>query len=156
MINRNFEPRNDIIVIGVGNTLREDDGVGIRLVNRLKDFFSSRLKCIEILAPDIILSQEIAQYDNLLIIDAMTMKTDASFMLIPVEPDENYIPSGYTSHIFNWGAILAMTKEVYNHAPDTEFLGICSSNFGISEELSPACAANAEKALDFLREYCSQ
>lgn len=154
MMNKD-EPRKDLLVIGVGNTLREDDGVGIYLVNRLNNHFSFRLNCIEVCEPDIILAQKIAEFENLLIIDAI-INDNSSFKLITVEPAKSFIPSGFVTHIFNWGIILAMSEKFFGNAPKSEILGVSAFYFGFSESISPTCNDNAEKAFNFLVQYCSK
>lgn len=148
--------RKNLLVIGVGNTLREDDGVGINLVRRLKACFPSWLNCIEIYEPDIILAQKIADFDNLLIVDAMVIENNEPYRVIPLEPAKSFIPlGGFATHVFDWTTILAMAKELFDQSPEARVLGVSASNFGFSESLSPLCKANAEKAFDFLVQYCS-
>ncbi len=148
--------KTNLLVIGVGNTLREDDGVGINLVRRLKACFPTGLNCIEVYEPDIILAQEIAGFDNLLIVDAIVAEDDKPYKIIPIEAAKSFIPSGgFVTHIFDWSTILAMSKELFAGNPDTEVLGVSAFNFGFSESLSSPCKANAEKAFDFLVQYCS-
>ncbi len=150
------ESRKDLLVIGVGNTLREDDGVGIYLVNRLNNHFSFRLNCMEVYEPDVILAQKIAEFENLLIIDAMIMDNDSPFKLISVEPAKSFAPSGFVTHIFDWSIILAMSNEFFGNAPKSEILGVSAFYFGFSESISPSCNDNAEKTFDFLVQYCSK
>ncbi len=148
--------KTNLLVIGVGNTLRQDDGVGINLVRRLKSCFPPGLNCIEVYEPDIILAQEIAGFDNLLIVDAVVAEDDKPYRIIPIKPAKSFIPSGgFVTHIFDWSTILATSKELFAGNPDTKVLGVSAFNFGFSESLSPPCKANAEKAFDFLVQYCS-
>jgi len=156
MKNEAPEPRDDLIVIGVGNTLREDDGVGIFVAGLLNDFYDSRLNCFEVSAPDVLLSHQISEFNRLLIVDAMVMESGEAYRLIPVEPAKDYIPSGFTSHVFNWGEVLFLAVDLFGRAPRTEILGISAFRFGIAQDLSPACRANAEKAFRFLIQYCSK
>ncbi|MCP4349590.1 MAG: hydrogenase maturation protease, partial [Desulfobacterales bacterium] len=113
------------LVIGVGNTLREDDGVGINLVRRLKACFPSGLNCIEVYEPDIILAQEIAGFDNVLIVDAVAAEDDRPYRVIPIKPAKTFVPSGgFVTHIFDWSTVLAMSKELFAGNPDTKLLGV--------------------------------
>ncbi|MCP4111466.1 MAG: hydrogenase maturation protease [Desulfobacteraceae bacterium] len=142
------------LVIGVGNTLREDDGVGINLVRRLKVCFPSGLNCIEVYEPDIILAQEIAGLDNVLIVDAIVAEDDRPYRIIPLKPAKSFVPSGgFVTHIFDWSTILAMSKELFAGNPDTKLLGVSAFSFGFSESLSAPCKANAEKTFDFLASF---
>ncbi len=155
-VDNNRIPRNDLLVIGVGNTLREDDGVGMVLAGRLKSRFPS-LACMEVFAPDLLLAERMAEYDHVLILDAMPMEEDGEpFRIIPLEPARSVVPAvGFVTHVFDWGAVLAMAGQLFGKIPKTELLAISAGQFGFCETLSPGCAANAEKAFAFLMDYCT-
>ncbi len=150
------EPRKEILVIGVGNTLREDDGVGVHLVRKLQNSFSGRLDCLEVYDPDILLAEQMAEYAETLVIDAMIIEDGAPFRLVPLLPAKSMLPSaGFVTHAFDWGAVLKMTEELFGKTLKTSLVGVSARNFGISETLSPFCHSNAEKAFDFLMDYCA-
>ncbi len=149
------KPRNDILVVGVGNSLRGDDGVGLYLVRRLGEWFGGRLNCMEANDADILFAEQIAGYDELLVIDAMVLENGESFSVIKLEPTDTYVPSGFVSHIFEWGAVLALARDIYGKSPKASVLGVSTSNFEFSEALSPACETHADKAFQFLVRYCS-
>ncbi len=149
-------PRQDLLVIGTGNQIREDDGVGLLLLNRLRDYFQSKLSCLESYEPDILLAESIAEFRSVLIVDALVTTEDIPFRLIQLSAGESHIPQGgFISHVFDWRVILALSRDLFGGAGQAELLGISASNFGLSEKLSPPCAANAEKAFQFLINYCS-
>jgi hydrogenase maturation protease len=148
-------PRDDLLVIGIGNLVREDDGVGIMLVRRLNAHFSGGLRCLEIPAPDILLAETLAQSSHVLIIDAMR-ENSVPFRLIPLVPSKTIQPAGFVAHVLDWGAILAMSSEFFGKAPETTLLGVAAAHFGFSETLSASCQANADTAFEFLTRYCSK
>ncbi|MCP3953035.1 MAG: hydrogenase maturation protease [Desulfobacterales bacterium] len=148
--------RNDMLVLGVGNPLRGDDGVGIELVRRLREHFGAGLNCEELLAPDVILAERIAAFDHLLIIDALAEAQEAPYRFVDLAPAKSFMPAGsMVSHCFNWPAILAMAQELYGHAPKTRVLGIAARQVEFSEFLSPHCQENADKAFDLLVSLCA-
>jgi hydrogenase maturation protease len=148
--------REDLLVLGVGNPLRGDDGVGIELVRRLGEYFGPGLNRDELLAPDVILAERIAPYGHLLIIDALASSGDAPYQLKDLAPAPTFMPAGgMISHCFDWPAILAMATELYGRAPKTRVLGIAATQFHFSETLTPGCRKNADLAFDFLISYCS-
>ncbi len=149
---------HQLLVIGVGNDLRQDDGVGLHLARRFGEHFNGRLTVREEYGPDISLSQVVAQYRHLLIIDAMTPQerpgnTPEPFVLIPLTRSENFVPTGFTSHIFNWPQILAAAHELFHAAPATHLLGITAHDFGISQDLTPNCLKNAESAFQYMTKH---
>jgi hydrogenase maturation protease len=149
-------PRQELLVIGIGNTLREDDGVGIELVSRLREHFNAGLNCLEVYEPDIVLAETIAEFDDLLIIDALVIPENLPFKLVPLSAGESFIPAGgFLSHVFDWGVILALSRDLFGGPGEAKLLGISASSFGLSERLSAQCAANAEEAFRYLLDYCS-
>ena len=148
--------RKDLLVFGVGNPLRGDDGVGIVLLRRLQAHFGPGLNGKELLAPDVILAERIAAFDHLLIIDALAETQDAPYRLLDLAPAASFMPAGcMVSHCFDWPAILAMARELYGHSPKCQVLGIAAVRFEFSETLSPLCRKNADSAFDFLVSYCA-
>jgi len=148
------EPRKDILLVGVGNTLREDDGIGIILLRRLQAYYPGSLNCLEVMEPDISLAREIANYENLLVIDALTPAVADPYVLSPLVLVRVSSLGGFTSHLFSWGEILYTAGEVFGRAPKTELLGISAYDFGIGERISAACKKNADAAFEFLVDYC--
>jgi hydrogenase maturation protease len=149
--------RQDLLVVGIGNILREDDGVGFDLVHRLREHFGSDLNCLEVYELDIVLAETIAKFDELLVIDALVIDEEVPFKLVPLLASESYIPAGgFISHVFDWGAILALARDCFGSRAKATLLGISANRFGLSEQLSPACAAKADKAFQFLLDYCSE
>lgn len=150
------EVRKDLLVLGVGNPLRGDDGVGIELVRRLGAHFGADLSWDALLVPDVILSERIAAFEHLLIIDALAEMEAPPYRLMDLAPAKRLMPAGaMVSHCFDWPAILALAKEFFGRAPKTSVLGIGATRFDFSHTLSPDCRKNAEKAFAFLVSYCT-
>ena len=144
-------PCSSLLVIGVGNPLRGDDGVGLVLVRRLQAHFGSRLSTLEMMAPDVAWAERIAACRELLVIDAAADAAAAPFGLVDVAAASSPLPAGgWVSHRFDWPAILTLARQVYGRAPRTRLLAVCGVDFGIRESLSAACRQNAEAAFAFL------
>ena len=143
-------PCSRLLVIGVGNPLRGDDGVGLVLVRRLQAHFGSRLPTLEMMAPDVAWTERIAACRELLVIDAAAAAADP-FRLVDITAASSPLPAGgWVSHRFDWPAILTLARQVYGHAPRTRLLAIGGVDFGIRESLSAACRQNAQAAFAFL------
>jgi hydrogenase maturation protease len=149
--------RRDLLVIGIGNSLREDDGVGLELIRRLRDTFGSGLNCLEVYEMDIVLAETVANYKELLVIDARVADDAEPFKVLLLEAKEAAIPEGgFISHVFDWGMILALARDCFGADIEAKLLGVSASHFGMSESLTPRCAENAEHAYRFLVDYCSE
>ncbi|MDM8535940.1 hydrogenase maturation protease [Desulfobacterales bacterium HSG17] len=143
--------RDNLLIAGIGNTLRGDDRVGIFLMKKLEKHFLNTIKYLEIHAPDILMAETFSQFENLLIIDAICMDDDKPYKLIPIKPAKNIAPSpGFPAHVVGWDTILYTAREFFGHAPQTVLLGVAACDFDFSETLSTQCRANADKAFEFI------
>ena len=66
-----MEKQDRILVAGIGNTIRGDDGIGIYLTRRLKKVLPSRFDVKELSAGGLDLMQAISGYDKAILIDAI-------------------------------------------------------------------------------------
>ncbi len=151
--------RSDLIVLGVGNPLRGDDSVGLVVVRRLNEVFGPSLAAFETYEADPVLAERIAAFEELLIVDALPASTSGEdappFRLFDIEPGESVAtPGGFVSHVFDWGSVLALARDLFGHCPRARLIGIAACCFELSETLSPLCALGAEEALRFLASHC--
>lgn len=146
--------RDDIYVIGIGNPLREDDQVGLHLLERLQGHFSGGFQGLAVYEADIALTETLANVPTLLVIDALAGASEVPYRLIELRPAATIYPSGgYSSHLFNWPLLLAMARDLFGQAPQAYLCGVRAHSFGISETLSAACQADADAAFAFLCDY---
>jgi len=73
--------RQDLIVVGIGSTLRGDDRVGLDLVRRVQEHFGGELACLELSQPEVALAERLAGFDELLVVDAAVGQGD-----LPLHP----------------------------------------------------------------------
>lgn len=148
------EARRDLLVVGVGNPVREDDGVGLVLAQRLAAHFGPSLACLELFQADVGVAEQAAGFEHLLVIDAREGREGKPFELCPLVAAAGLSqPRGFVSHVFDWGQILALARDLFGRAPEAQLLAVSASSFGYSETLSAECAANAEQAFAFLVEH---
>jgi hydrogenase maturation protease len=124
------------LVIGYGNTLRSDDGLGWRAAELIA---ASRLgDHVEVqphhqLTPE--LAQPISEADLVIFIDADSRGTPGHVCCQRVEPSA--APSDFTHH-FNPGALLAMASHLFGRCPRTFIISVVGESFASGETLSPA------------------
>ena len=142
------------LIVGVGNPIRGDDAVGIRLAERLQKHFEPDLDCIILLEPDMALAEKISAYDELIVIDAVEDKQCEPYKLIALEPSgELTLRTRFcSSHVFDWPAILTTAGELFDHCPRASLLAVAGYEFDFSEEISTECLANADKAFEFIKQ----
>ena len=141
---KNLTP-GDILVIGVGNTLRTDDGVGIYLCDRIEKYFGDAVRGVKTYGPEILLAEAVSQARSLLVIDAV--EKGPPFRFVPLLPQQGpWDPGPFTSHLFSWPAILKASECLYGIFPESELLAVRGYDFGIGESMSEKCGRNADAA----------
>lgn len=147
------------LVIGIGNTLRGDDGVGWRLAEQVRGWKRPALEvsAVHQLTPE--LAPMLAAAGEVLFIDACF--ADACFSddgapgpcLVPLAPGA--LPSGTPrfSHHTTPESLLALAQRLYGRRPPAWCLRIPAHDDQLGTRLSPATAAQLGPARRALRRW---
>jgi hydrogenase maturation protease len=145
---------DDLLVVGIGNPLRGDDGVGLLLLERLRRHFGAGLACEELFQADLLVAERLSRRPRLLVIDAAVLP-DRPFELVRLEAAPSVVtPAGFVSHVVGWSQILAAARDLFGADPVGRLCAVGGSVFEFGEGLSPACEANAELAFAALVGLC--
>jgi hydrogenase maturation protease len=140
------------LLIGIGNTLRGDDGVGIRVAEQARRKFPQLdVECVHGLSPEI--ADTVAQYATVFIVDASV--ATASLRASEVTPAVS--GEKIEAHTMSPAGVLGLAKMIYEHIPSHTILievPVVSCDYG--EELSPAAAAQVEPSLDIVESYLTR
>ena len=146
------------LVIGLGNSLRSDDGAGMAVAEAL----AAKASCLSVrvcqqLTPD--LAAEINQAPAVLFIDSVvpgpsnehrpTLKPIPS---IEIEPSHTHAVDPF-SHALTPERLLALTLALYNHCPPAWQLLIPGYQWDVGDELSPATHQACQEALPLALEW---
>lgn len=130
-----------IAVIGIGNDLRGDDGVGPEFVRTLKE---NNIHKIISHFPDLSLAELIKDYDLVIFVDV-------SINSNKVEIEEINQPKTYTlSHHFSIENVFWVCKKMYNHNLKGYILKIPGYDFGYKKTISQEAKKNMEQAIKIL------
>jgi hydrogenase maturation protease len=133
------------LVLGLGNTLRGDDGVGARVLQLLGDSgraADDRLEPIHGLTPE--LAWDISCCDEVVFVDA-----DLRARTVTLEPVPEAPGHASTSHDWSPARLLALARELGFQGP----AWVCRlpvAQCGIGEGLSPVAEAAAAEAAALL------
>ncbi len=124
-----------VLILGYGNPLRSDDGLGWQVavqlfrVNRSPEVLV--LPCHQ-LTPE--LAEPISRVETVLFIDSARQGTPGEFHceLIRSQPG----PVSFTHHLSPTG-LLGLSLELYGCCPKAYLLTICGESFEIGDSLSP-------------------
>jgi hydrogenase maturation protease len=141
----------EILVIGYGNTLRGDDGVGPRVAEVIGTLGLTGVRTLicPLLTPE--LADPISRAQTVIFVDAAV---DA-----PQEVQWRELLPNPTSQIMAHAAdpktMLALARDVFGRAPQAWWLTIPAVDLGFSEEFSPAVRRNFGIAVDQIRAFCA-
>ncbi len=142
-------PGEKVLVYGIGNLGRQDDGLGIRLVERLEAAEYSSAVTLEanyqLNVEDALL---ISDFDLVIFADA-SVKEIAPFSVRALEPEPHF---GFSSHALDMGGVLSLCRDLYGRQPRAFVLEIPGYEWDIAEKLSEKAERNLESAFSLLKE----
>lgn len=128
-----------VLILGYGNPLRTDDGLGWRAAEELASQYSSDdidVRACHQLLPEMV--DLLSQADAALFIDAARDGEPGELRCIPVVPQA--APPRFT-HQLSPEAMLGWSKELYGRCPQAFLLSVSGACFELGERLSPQVAA---------------
>jgi len=125
------------LVIGFGNPLRTDDGIGWRAVEQLRGHYTDQaaidfIACHQ-LYPE--LCETIAAASCVLFIDAVEIGIPGQVEIRSLEPRS--LPSAFT-HELDPASVLASTLDLYGEIPPARLITVCGQSFAVGTQLTPA------------------
>jgi hydrogenase maturation protease len=145
---------NKALIIGYGNPLRSDDGLGwhaTRLVARELAGHDAEVITCHQLTPE--LAERLSQCRRAVFIDADTEGEPGEIQCRDLQPQAP--ASSALTHSCSPAGLLASAAALYGHCPQAVALTVSAQSFDLGESLSPAVAAAlpavVERVLDFIR-----
>lgn len=129
------EPKRHVIVIGYGNTLRGDDGIGPGVADALVGKFDEQhfeALALPLLSPELVLN--LARTRSVLFIDADCSLPQLTWKVDPILP-QCMEPSPFSCHV-RPEALLFWTQWLFGRCPEAKFLRIGARYFDFDERLS--------------------
>lgn len=137
-----------LLVIGIGNDLREDDGAGRAVAARLleRGVSEDRVLSLVQLLPEH--AELFSQAHRIVVVDAAR---DLPPGEIRREPIVARIESETRSvHSLGVASVVRMAMDVYGQAAPTELISIGGQDWGLGDKLSPSVQIAAERVAEML------
>ena len=136
-----------LLVIGYGNTLRRDDGVGPRVAEAVEalNLPSVRTLVSQQLNPEH--ADPIARVSRVVFVDAAVDCLDG-VKLRKLEPGKT---TQLMAHAADPCTMLALARDVFGHAPEAWWLTIPAINLAFGTDLSPEAEAGFDAAMAEIR-----
>lgn len=135
----------DILVIGYGNELRRDDGIGLRVAESIAaaKYPNVRvLTCFQ-LVPE--LAADLAEVRLVVFVDALADPGGADVELRRITAA---VTTDWCTHTGDPRALLALTHSVYGRTPEAWWVMVPGEDFGLGEKLSLFAEGNVRDAID--------
>ncbi len=137
------------LIIGYGNTLRGDDGVGPRLAETVAGLEWHGIQALScaLLTPE--LAEPISRSKRVVFVDA-SVEVPREVRFRPLQPADS---SQILAHAADPRTLLALARDVFGHVPEAWWLTIPADDLGIGETLSPKAQQGLDAALGMLRKW---
>lgn len=136
--------RQSILVIGYGNPLCSDDGVGQLIARAVAAWNMPNVDAIAVhqLTPE--LTERLEGADSVIFVDAYPATREHTVQVRPLEAAEVGMSAG---HWCEPQVLLAMSKALWGYHPQAWWVMVPSINFELGEYLSPVAEQGMEAAL---------
>jgi len=142
-----------ILIYGYGNPGREDDGLGIELVNRLEEWsIQAAIHGIEFDSNyqlNIEDAEAITAKDLVVFVDASTEDIE-DFILTEVTGESDV---SFTTHAASPGYIVKLCSDLFDKCPPVFLLHIKGYQWEFREGISEKAEINLQKAFEFMKDY---
>jgi len=139
------------LVIGYGNVLRSDDGVGWHVAERLDN--DPRFDGVTVLqrhqlTPE--LSLDVSRADLVVLVDASQGHPAGTFTIERVSAVEHSTTTW--SHRMEPATLVGLAQELYGHSPEVHLVSVGVASLDVGDRLSPALEAAVPRVVDAMAE----
>ncbi len=140
--------RRKSLVIGYGNTLRSDDGAGVRVAESIAAWNIPGVITMSVhqLTPEI--AETLAAVDIAIIIDAELAEAGGEITISRIRPASSVRAAGHYSDL---RSLLALAGMLYGRSPEAWLIGVPAVDLSLGEVLSPTTARGVEAASEQIR-----
>ena len=133
-----------ILVVGIGNVGRADDGLGWAFLEQLEsnDCFELQYR-YQLQVED---SELISHYEKVWFVDASHAKYSEGYHHEVLKAERLL---SYTSHALPPSAVLSLCHDIYGKYPEAHLLGISGDEWGLRNGMSHVATERLESALNF-------
>jgi hydrogenase maturation protease len=136
----------NILIIGIGNSGRSDDGLGWAFLDALQGKFSGEFDLEYRYQLQIEDAELISRYDIVYFVDAHLEQFPEGYKLESCLQENS---GSFSTHQLDPGTVLFLCKSIYKRLPETYTLGISGNRFELNIGLSSKAELNLSNALNY-------
>lgn len=140
------ESDDKILIIGIGNSGRTDDGLGWAFIDRIKENLPGNFSCEYKYQLQIEDAELLSHYSVVYFVDAHKKQWKDGFTVIPCYPKAIY---NFSTHELAPETVLELTRTIYDKLPEAYIIGISGHSFQLQMGLSNKAKENLGKALNY-------
>ncbi len=134
-----------ILIIGIGNSGRSDDGLGWAFIDKIKGNLPGNFDCEYRYQLQIEDAELVSHYAVVYFIDAHIKQFDKGFDWKDCCPKAT---DSFSTHELDPETVLYLTKNIYNKQPKASILGISGKSFQLQIGLTKIAQENLRHALE--------
>ena len=142
-----------ILIIGIGNSLRSDDGVGWHVAHELSAQMSANdvdVIPLQQLMPEI--AEPVSRAEKVLFVDAVEGGKPGTLRAQQIVPA---VESRLDSHHLTPASVLKLALDLYNRCPQAFLLTVVGESFGPGENFSATVADALPSVRDAMERFLS-
>ncbi len=142
----------ELLVIGYGNTLRGDDGVGPRVAEAVGHLHLPGVQTLicPLLTPE--LAEPIARAGKVIFVDA-AVDAPKEVQWRKLEPNKS---SQLMAHAADPRTMLALARDVFGRVPEAWWLTIPAVDLSFREDFSPEVQRGFDEAVEKIQAFCRE
>ena len=144
--------KRKILIIGYGNTLRGDDGIGYKIAEIIEQWNLDNITSFAVhqLTPD--LAENIAKADTVIFIDAVPI-TNINTANLEIKTISSNQKNNNLAHHNNPEQLLSLSQAIYQKSPRAYWILVPALHFNFSEEFSLITQKYANIALEKIKKF---
>lgn len=142
---------SNILVVGTGNTLRGDDGIGAYVCSLIDKAGLAGVQTLVIQQLHTELVEDLLAFEAIVVVDASVTAMDVSFHPLI----QNELQPVSSSHHVNASLLAALAQQLYQKEITMMVCAVKGENFDMGEGLSASAKKNADTAFDSICTWVS-
>jgi hydrogenase maturation protease len=144
-----MESERNVCLVGIGNSLRSDDGIGAYVCAVMDELMIPGVTVLTTHQLQLEMIEDLMEFDKVILVDASLYSGEFSFY--PFSPEEGKGVS--SSHHVNAHTFGTIAQKIYKDNFNLYICAIKGENFELGEQLSACAMSNTKKAIEFLVQW---